>query len=284
MLEIIPHEQTGSFIDFVNFSNFDRVSLVIAFFICIGCLIICHSIKKIKQKFLFKTENRKKNKKISNTSYHFLMMFIPAVESFLRFSVLLFGGTLLLATFGVTISPIVYFVSLLSVCISFGAKDIFTDIIRGILTLIEGKIALGNFVKINGSCGVVKSLNIRQIEMQHEDGSIEIFPFSKISTIRNYSLDYSSAEPLFRLVPHADIKKFEEFSNETFQEMMKNDIYKECIHEKTIDSLSVKIKNIKNKGIEVKVSIIITPGKHSFFESEFNKIMVKKLQKAGMLF
>ncbi|MDR0632946.1 MAG: mechanosensitive ion channel [Holosporales bacterium] len=263
--------------------NIQFISVVEIVVILAVCIFLWHGIKKVKKNFLQTAEKNKARGVITSPSHHFLMTLIPVAESFSHFVILVLGGVACLSVVNISVSPLFYLLSVLSVGISFGAKDIFTDIIRGILTLVEGKVALGNFVTINGSSGYVKSLTIRQIELQLTDGSIELFPFSQVRTIRNHSLGYCLAKSLFKLSPSADMKKFEELANETFHEMRENKALGEYINEKITNGPIVKVVNVRRSGIEVNVLFIINPDHNKIFESKFCRIMVDKLQDTNML-
>jgi small-conductance mechanosensitive channel len=280
MPEATPYEQTMSVINSIDFK---WTSLLIAVVTIIAMLVICNALGEAKRRFINKTERGRKSGTVTETSYHFLMTFVPAAESAARFIVIISGGCVCLSVFNISVSPIFYIISMLSVCVSFGAKDAVSDIIRGILTLVEGKIALGNFVSINGSFGRVKSLSIRQIEIQHDDGSIELFPFSKVGTIRNFSIDLSIASPTFQIPASISIEQIERFANETLAEMRQDDNFASYISEKTPMLLTAKVKNVTVDGIDLSFSIPLLPGNPTIFSSGFYKIMLKKLRNDGLM-
>lgn len=282
MSDLIPNkaDQASAILDSVKF---DFVSIIEIFLILIFCIICWVLLKKVKRNFIKSVESKKHSGKISGTSSHVLMTLIPAGESFMHFSVLALGTIWCLHVLDISVSPLFYIISVFSVGISFGAKDVFTDIIRGVMTLIEGKIALGNFVTINGSSGYVKSLTVRKIELQYQDGSIELFPFSQVRTIRNFSLEKSVTRSTFQLSPNFNIDEFSLLASETLEELKSDENFKKFFYNKTPEKIEPKIINIKNEGIEVIVSIPINTDPTKIFEKEFNKIMLKKLQKTSML-
>jgi small-conductance mechanosensitive channel len=268
----------------VTSATFDLYTIIKIFTIMAICCVFWFIVTKSRKRYIKKTELLKSRGIMNDSSFHFLMTFIPTFESCLHFIILFLGGTAFLSAINVPVSPIFYFVGFLNMGIAFGAKDVVTDIIKGFITLLEGKIKLGDFVQINGTFGCVKSLTIRQAELQLEDGSIELFPFSKIGTIRNYSLEHCVAKALFQLQPSFDLRKFEHFVGETLEEMQSDEYLKDYILDKTPNLPSIKIISTKNEGVELSVSIRIKTGNPKFFASEFSKIMLNKLQGSEMLF
>ncbi len=98
-----------------------------------------------------------------------------------------------LSEFGVEIGPLLAGVGVLGLAVGFGAQTLVKDVITGLFILIEGTISVGNFVQVGGHEGTVESLSIRTIRMRDSAGNVHTVPFSDVSTVLNYTKDYSYA-------------------------------------------------------------------------------------------
>ncbi|MDR1597392.1 MAG: mechanosensitive ion channel family protein [Holosporales bacterium] len=230
-----------------------------------------------------RTKKSQEDETLDEGTAQVLLTTITVSESMARFLILVVGALACLSAVNISVSPIVYGLGLASVGISLGAQDTFTDVIRGILTLIEGKIAPGNCLCINGEVGYVENLTIRQIVLRHFDGSLEFFPYSKIGTIRNFSLGSHTMECNFSLATDADIKKFQKFTEDVFDSMLREEQWRDFVIEDNEPSPSLIITKIENTGLRIVVNACIKPDPEEEFGSEFNLRMLKKLQGTNML-
>ncbi|MDR0625478.1 MAG: mechanosensitive ion channel [Holosporales bacterium] len=280
MPEVVQYSDAVAAVSSVNFSG---TSLLIAAIAAALTFVACNTLNGVRKRFFNKAVLRKQSGTITDTSYNFIVTFLPIAESIARFITIICGVCFCLAAFNISISPILCVMSLFGFGISLGAKDVFTDITRGTMTLMEGKIAIGNFVSIDGSSGIIKSLSIRQIEIQHEDGSTEAFPFSKIGAIRNFSVKGAVAKPSFQVATSASVEKVEQLARETLTELENNSEFSHYIDYNSLHPLTAKIKAVNVDGVEMSFSIRLISGKPGDFVSQFYKIMLPKLQEEGML-
>lgn len=279
----LPAGPLQSVFDSLNTVHWGILPLIKIIAIVIFSLFLWRFFLHIRKKFLQKISVMKQSGRISDSGHHFLMTFLPVGMSFLKFSVILFACVASLSAVGVSTSIFSSVFFLIAFGLAMGTKDMFSDILRGFFTLAEGKVALGNFVTINGSSGVVQSLTMRQIELRYNDGSIEIFPFSKVGTIRNHSVSYHVATPTFQLESSANILLFEQLATETLQSMHQDEIFQPFFHENTPQNLTAVITKVRNEGIDAYINILIHQDPQKIFECGFYKMLLPKLQKEKML-
>jgi len=67
------------------------------------------------------------------------------------------------------------------------------DIISGMFIWMEGNIAVGDIVTINGLSGVVEKVAIRTTTMRDYNGNIYVIPNGDIRTVTNMSRDFKRA-------------------------------------------------------------------------------------------
>ncbi|MCQ8277569.1 mechanosensitive ion channel [Acetobacteraceae bacterium KSS8] len=106
-------------------------------------------------------------------------------------------GTVLVLTIlgeiGVNIAPLLAGAGIIGVALGFGSQKLVQDFITGIFLLVENAMQVGDSVTVAGVSGTVEHLSIRTLRLRGGDGSIQIIPFSSVSTVANMSRDYAVA-------------------------------------------------------------------------------------------
>lgn len=101
--------------------------------------------------------------------------------------------TIVLSIFGVNVSSILAVAGIGGVAIGFGAQTLIKDIISGMFIWMEGSIAVGDIVTINGLSGVVESIAIRTTVVRDYNGNVYVIPNGDIRTLTNMSRGYKRA-------------------------------------------------------------------------------------------
>lgn len=247
------------------------------------CWALLMLLKRARQKLIHHIEEQEGRKEIPHNNASALKTIIPLGASVLKCLCIFVCVLMGLSVLHISVSPFVYLLGFASMGISLGAQDTFADIIKGILTLLEGKIAVGDTLIINGSKGRVREIGIRQLILGHPDGSIEVFPYSKIGTVQNFSKAPTTMMATFKLSPSADTREFEAIVLDVLKELRENPLWKPYFLAKKSDHPDIFYDEISNRNllIEIRLTIKNDPGKN--FVSEFNRRMIAPLQKAQML-
>ncbi len=98
-----------------------------------------------------------------------------------------------LSEVGVDIAPLLAGAGILGVAVGFGSQKLVQDFITGIFLLVENAMQVGDSVTVAGISGTVEHLSIRTLRLRGGDGSIQIIPFSSVSTVANMSRDFAVA-------------------------------------------------------------------------------------------
>ncbi len=98
-----------------------------------------------------------------------------------------------LSEVGVDIAPLLAGAGILGVAVGFGSQKLVQDFITGIFLLVENAMQVGDTVTVAGISGTVEHLSIRTLRLRGGDGSIQIIPFSSVSTVANMSRDFAVA-------------------------------------------------------------------------------------------
>lgn len=99
---------------------------------------------------------------------------------------------ILLKKLGVDIGPILAGAGILGLAVGFGAQELVRDYISGFFMLLENQIRIGDVAIINGTGGLVESIDLRTTTLRDFSGTTHIFQNGKINTISNMSMKWSA--------------------------------------------------------------------------------------------
>ena len=95
---------------------------------------------------------------------------------------------------GVNAAPLLAGAGVLGIAIGFGSQKLVQDIITGLFLLLEDTMQVGDVVTLAGMSGTVERLSIRTIRLRGGDGSVNIIPFSAVTTVTNQTRDFGTAQ------------------------------------------------------------------------------------------
>jgi moderate conductance mechanosensitive channel len=108
-------------------------------------------------------------------------------------TVLVIGIALLmvLAQFGLDITPALTTAGIAGLAVGFGAQALVRDIISGFFLILENQVRVGDAAAINGVEGIVEAINLRTIVLRDIEGTVHVVPNGAINTLANRSKDFS---------------------------------------------------------------------------------------------
>lgn len=107
------------------------------------------------------------------------------------------GLLILLQAFGVDVSSLAIFVSVIGVGVGFGLQNIANNFISGVIILLERPIQVGDFVKLGELTGTVERIGMRSTEINTLDRITIIVPNSEF--IDSKVINWSHGYPVSRL-------------------------------------------------------------------------------------
>jgi moderate conductance mechanosensitive channel len=122
-----------------------------------------------------------------------LQTLLPILRTVLFIVLAIIIGLTVLSEIGVNVAPLLAGAGILGVAIGFGSQKLVQDFITGIFLLVENAMQVGDTVTAAGVTGTVEHLSIRTLRLRGGDGSIQIIPFSSVTTVTNLSRDFAVA-------------------------------------------------------------------------------------------
>ena len=100
-----------------------------------------------------------------------------------------------LEIFNINVAPLLASAGVAGLAIGFGAQTIVHDVINGMLILVENQFNLGDVIKAAGFLGTVEQMTLRKTVLRDgSNGTIYVIPNSQITTVSNYSRDWSTMQ------------------------------------------------------------------------------------------
>ncbi|HQU03688.1 MAG TPA: mechanosensitive ion channel [Acidocella sp.] len=119
---------------------------------------------------------------------------VPILKATIGFTIALVAGLICLSKIGVDAAPLLAGAGVVGIAIGFGSQKLVQDIITGLFLLLEDAMQVGDIVNLAGLTGTVERLSIRTIRLRGYDGSVNIIPFSAVSSVTNMTRDFSYAQ------------------------------------------------------------------------------------------
>jgi small conductance mechanosensitive channel len=107
--------------------------------------------------------------------------------------VLLVGSAvlMLLATFGVDITPLLASVGVAGLALSLGAQTLIKDLIGGVLIVVENQFAVGDFIQVGAVSGQVERITLRATHVREASGTLQTVPNGEIRVLGNQTKGWS---------------------------------------------------------------------------------------------
>ncbi|MFT4758255.1 MAG: small-conductance mechanosensitive channel [Paraglaciecola sp.] len=103
-----------------------------------------------------------------------------AFNALIRYVIYTIAALFVLQTFGVKYSVLWGDAAALLVGIGLGLQQTFTDLLAGLILLLEGTVSVGDIVNVDGTIGKVIQIGIRTTNVETRDGVSILMPNSKL--------------------------------------------------------------------------------------------------------
>jgi len=109
------------------------------------------------------------------------------LSSIWRGLVLVTAFLVLLGTFGIDLTPVLFGATVVAATIGFGAQQLVRDLLAGFLLIVEGQFDIGETVAVADTVGTVEDLTLRVTRLRGADGSTWFVANGEIRKLSNRS-------------------------------------------------------------------------------------------------
>jgi moderate conductance mechanosensitive channel len=97
----------------------------------------------------------------------------------------------ILRDLGVDVMPVLTGAGILGLAVGFGAQTLVRDVISGFFLIFENHLRVGDVAVIEGTGGIVESINLRTTTIRDLEGTVHVFPNGAFERFSNRTKDYS---------------------------------------------------------------------------------------------
>jgi small conductance mechanosensitive channel len=123
-----------------------------------------------------------------------LRTLLPMLRATIGVVIGLTAGLICLSKIGVNAAPLLAGAGVVGIAVGFGSQKLVQDIITGLFLLLEDAMQVGDVITLASMTGTVERLSIRTIRLRGGDGSVNIIPFSAVTTVTNMTRDFGYAQ------------------------------------------------------------------------------------------
>lgn len=122
-----------------------------------------------------------------------------AIKRFLKYIIYTFMLLLAMQSVGINLTLLWTGSAALLVGIGLGLQEMFTNLISGIILLIEGTVEVGDMVVVDGMVGKVEEIGIRTSKVHTRDDIVVIVPNSKLVTNNVVNWNHNESPTRFQI-------------------------------------------------------------------------------------
>ena len=251
----------------------EAISIILILGIIRGLWLWVDYIAKIQMK------PKKVGKRLIETS-QFVKTLIPIIKSIAHWLLVFIAIILIMSAFKFEVKSLFYILGPFAIVIGFGAQGLVKDLINGVLTVVEGNIAVGEVISVGSNTGTVETLTLRGISLRHGNGSLQSISFSDMTNIINKSRDYTVV-PIEVSVPYrTDVGAVHKVLLAAFADINLNPQFNKQI----IDPLTISgIDKFSDNGFTITASIKVKPDPKNKFLKAFNEVLKARLEQDNIL-
>ncbi len=157
---------------------------------------------------------------------------------------------MILSEVGISITPVLATAGVAGIVIGFGAQSVVKDLLRGTFIVGQNLYNRGDVVKVAGVTGMVEDVSIWRTTMRDLDGIVHTIPSGEITTVSNYTKEWSRVNLNIPVAYGEDLDHVTEVINRVCEELAQDNIFGPMI---LGTPRVLRVDNFGDSGIEIKV-------------------------------
>jgi len=109
------------------------------------------------------------------------------IRNVITIIIYIFAGYTILTIFGINLTPLLASASIIGIILGIGARSIIEDFVNGLFLLSLDSIAIGDYIQIDNTEGIIEHIGARTLTIRAQNGSVHIVPNSQIRELINFS-------------------------------------------------------------------------------------------------
>ena len=189
------------------------------------------------------------------------------------------AAVMVLSELKVDIAPILATVGLGALAFGLAAQNIIRDYLNGFFILMEDWYRVGEVAVISGTGGLVEDVNLRRTVLRDLNGTMHIFPNSKVESASNMTRDWSRINLNVSVAYKENLARVFEVVNEVGQQMKDDTVWGRDLL--TVPKVE-RVDNLGNSGIEIKILADTKPIRQWALTGELRKRLKDRFDEEGI--
>jgi small-conductance mechanosensitive channel len=164
--------------------------------------------------------------------------------------VVLMAFIMILSGLGVDITPLIASLGVASLALGFAAQNIIRDYLHGLFIIMEDWYRVGEVAMISGTGGLVENITLRRTILRDLNGTMHIFPNSKVESASNLTRDWARINLNISVAYKENLGRVFEVVNQVCQEFKDDAVW--CKDMLTVPHVE-RVDNLGDSGIEIKI-------------------------------
>ncbi|MBN1862270.1 MAG: mechanosensitive ion channel family protein [Dehalococcoidales bacterium] len=186
---------------------------------------------------------------------------------------------MVLSELGISVTPVLATAGVAGIVIGFGAQSVVKDLLRGTFIVSQNLYNKGDVVKVAGITGLVEDFSVWRTTMRDLDGIVHTIPSGDITTVSNYTKEWSRVNLNISVAYGEDLDRVTEVINRVAEELA---------HDATFGPMIIgtpkvlRVDNFGDSGIELKVLGETKPLKQWDVAGELRRRIKKAFDEEGI--
>ncbi|MDY0075514.1 MAG: mechanosensitive ion channel family protein [Acholeplasmataceae bacterium] len=170
------------------------------------------------------------------------------IRSIIRYTVGILSILIILAIWGVNVAPALAGLGILGLVIGLGAQKFINDLIAGFFIIFEHHFDVGDKVEVKGFKGEVIDIGLKTTRIKNWKNEILILSNGEITSLINFSKDYSIAVVEFGIAYQEDMQKTIEILNSELPKIRKD--FPEIVEDPKI----IGVTNLNSSSVDMRAT------------------------------
>jgi len=185
----------------------------------------------------------------------------------------------ILATMGVSVTPIVASAGVVGFAVAFGAQALIRDFLSGLFILLENQYKIGDIVDVGGVAGVVERISLRVTVLRDLEGAVHYVPNGTLSRVANKTQGWSRTVVDVGISYRDDIDRATGVLQETLTKLRQDPPWKFWILE---DPVIAGVESLADSCVHLRVMVKTRPGKQWDMGRELRRRIKYAFDAAGI--
>jgi len=196
-------------------------------------------------------------------------------------TVLIWGAAtiMILSEFGVDTTPLLASIGVASLALGFAAQNIIRDYLHGFFIIMEDWYRVGEVAIISGTGGLVEKITLRRTILRDLNGTMHIFPNSKVEQASNMTRDWSRINLNVGVAYKENLSRVFSVINEVCQAFKDDPTWgKDMLNIPHVE----RVDNLGDSGIEIKILGDTKPIRQWALTGELRKRLKDRFDEEGI--